>query len=857
MTEKPLPPDISSGIQSHKGLALQTKFLLWVAFALIVLCLTGAYFVYVHERRLLEEAAIEKSQLVMAAVESARSYVREELRPQMYDLLGQDAFVLQAMSTSYVGRAVMDRFKQTMPDYVWRRVATNARNPDYDPRPFEREMIEYFKENRDRESWQGIVETKGYASFFHVRPVSFGKSCLRCHGDPRAAPRALLEIYGSERGFGHQVGEISGVSAVSIPVEVALSKIRERAISVFGAGILAVTLLFVIISFLFNRVVIHSLRDLLEVFRQGLRSEKELELFQQAAAKDEIGELTSAAKVMSDHLGRARSQLEEYAGNLEEMVAVRTEALAASEENLKEKVAARNKELQTLITVAELITASDRLETVLPRILRQVLYLIPAQGAAIYLLKDNPDRLDLEWKQNADNLKEDIRLDPKRIEAAVGGRIDDLPTSLAAAAEGQMSFFPCKMNGPCLNVPLVCRSKVLGVMAFLGVNFAEITDEVRELLLSIGQQTGITIESLQNIGELVAGKELLQSVFNGITDMVVLLDESMRIQMVNQAHLRYFNVTEEEVLSGHCRKEKACRGCPFLQCNQDVIFETKKPFSEEIQSSKGEIFLVQYYPILDEKGDVSSVVRFAREVTADKEVERRIQQTEKLASLGQLSAGVAHEINNPLGVILCHTDLLKSQLAEYPQGLKDVFTVEKHALTCQRIVADLLNFARGQGTRRRLTHLNPALEEVIQMVRPQLKRKRCEIDLNLESNLPRLHLDEDKMKQVYLNLMMNALHAVDHKGIIKVSARKTDDGENVNIVFADNGPGIPPDLIPRIFDPFFSTKKTGEGTGLGLSVSYGIVQDHGGDISVESKPGEWTRFTITLPIKGEKVIHDI
>ena len=853
MSDSKNDEDVSLQDLKHNGLSLQVKFLLWVGFFLFGLCAGVSYFLYSHERRLLEEAAIEKSQLVMAAVESARSYVREELRPTMYEVLGHEAFVLQGMSTSYVGRAVMDRFKETMPDYDWRRTALNARNPGFEPRPFELAMIEKFRNNPELESWQGIVQISSRVNFIHIRPVVFKKSCLHCHGEPADSPQALLDAYGSERGFGRREGEIAGVSTVSIPVDVALAAIKERAFSVFGTGLLAAVIFFLIISLLFHQVVIHSLRDLLGVFRQGLRSEKELELLHQAADKDEIGELTAAAQVMSDHLNRTRLRLEEYTGNLEQMVADRTRALAESEEQLKDKVRARNRELQTLNTVAELITASDRLETVLPQLLQEVLTLAPAQGAAIYLLKDNPDRLHLGWKQNADNLTSDVSLNPERLEAAGAGKITDLTISLAEASAGRMSFFPCKMNGPCLNLPLVCRGQVLGVMAFVGVNFEEITDEIRELLLSIGRQTGITIESLENIRELTAGKELLQSVFNSITDMVVLLDRSMQIQMVNQAHLLYFGLSEEEVLSLDCQNEEICRACPFLNCNQGKLFETKQPFSEEIESANGAIFRLQYYPVLDPAGEVASVVRFAKEITADKEVERRIQQTEKLASLGQLSAGVAHEINNPLGVILCYTDILKNCLSDPSDELNDVSTIEKHARTCQRIVTDLLNFARGHGTKPRSALLNPAVEEVVQMVRPQIKKKRCNIELILDPDLPVMNLDEDKMKQVYLNFLMNACYAIEDKGLIRITTRRSTDAQKVELEFWDNGSGIPPDIIGRIFDPFFSTKKTGEGTGLGLSVSYGIVQDHGGSISVESEPGAWTKFIITLPIEDESV----
>ena len=193
--------------------------------------------------------------------------------------------------------------------------------------------------------------------------------------------------------------------------------------------------------------------------------------------------------------------------------------------------------------------------------------------------------------------------------------------------------------------------------------------------------------------------------------------------------------------------------------------------TEEVQSGKGEIFLVHYYPIVDEQGEVVSIVRNAKDITAEKRVEQRIQHAEKLASLGQLAGGIAHEINNPLGVILCYADLLKSQLADLPQGFKDVAIIEKHAVNCQRIVADLLEFARGQETARQPTDLNPTIEEVVRMVEPQFRRQHCEIELDLEPGLPLVKIDANKMKQVYLNLLMNARQAINDRGVIRIRTR--------------------------------------------------------------------------------------
>jgi two-component system NtrC family sensor kinase len=836
----------------HRSLSLQRKFLLGVGVIFLGFCFIISSFFYFREKSLLEETVHEKAEIIMAAAAANRSYVQEVLRPKMYRVLGQDAFLLEAMSTSYVGRAVMDRLKETAPEYQIRRVALHARNPASDPKPFEVKLINFFAANPSLHSWQGIVQIAGQSSFVHSRPVYFTPDCMHCHGDPKDAPPGLLKIYGSTRGFGYKAGDIAGVTAVTIPVDLALAKIKERAISIFGLSLFGLSLLYVGIFFFFNQVVIHSLRDLLDIFRHGLRDEKELALLTEAKAKDEIGELTAAAQVMVGHLHDTRQQLAEYAENLEVMVGLRTEALEESQRQLQEKIAARNQELHTLNTIAELITRAVNLTDILPLVLLQTLKLIPARGAALYLLRDNPTRLELQYRENADQLPASMPVDPGPFQAPPEGGLTDLPAALRQAAGGRMSFFACAAEQNCLNVPLVCRRKVLGVLTFVQVDFNELTPERQELLNSVGQQIGITIESLQNVGQLVHSKDLLQSVFDGITDMMVLLDRDQRIKMVNQAYLRHYGVALEEILDQPCVSSAAGHHCPFSPASLETVFKAKNPMTEEVQSGTGEIFLVHYYPIVDEQGDVVSIVRNAKDITAEKRVEQRIQHAEKLAALGQLAGGIAHEINNPLGVILCYADLLKGQLTDSSQVLKDVTTIEKHAGNCQRIVADLLDFARGQETARQPTEVNSTIEEVVRMVEHQFRRQHCAIELDLEPVLPLVNIDANKMKQVYLNLLMNARQAIKDRGVIRITTRGATGVGKVQIIFRDNGIGIPSEIIDRIFDPFFSTKKTGEGTGLGLSVSYGIIKDHGGDIQVESVPGQWTRFTIELPVEASR-----
>ena len=836
-------------------LSLQQKFLIGMGTILLFFCAVCSFFLYTQEKNLLEEGAYEKSQIVMAAVEATRCYVREVLRPKMYQVLGKDCFLLEAMSTSYVSRAVMDRFKESLPEYLYRRAAINARNPFSEANELEIRMIRLFSEKPDLKKWEGIVSIGNRKHFVQFKPVLFTSSCMHCHGNPENAPKDLVKIYGRSRGFGHSPGDLAGVVSVGIPVTVAFAKIKGIAFTVFIVGFVCVIILFAVISCFFNSIVVHSLKDILKIFYTELQDKEYIPLLEEAETKDEIDELKTVAKVMASHLKATRQKLEEYAANLERMVEHRTKALKESQQALREKVLARSRELQTLNTLAELTTEAVSLSDILREILKKTLNLIPAQGAGIYLLQGTPPFLSLQCHENANHLIEKVDFDPNCCKFILDEDVSDLQTSICEAACGHMSFIENKEDTNFLNVPLCCRGHVLGVMTFTGVDFGEITPELYELLFSIGRQTGITIESLQNLERLVQSKELLQSVFDGITDMLVLLDRKLQIKMVNRAYLKRYGVSLEEALNQqyHELHSGDTHSCPL--CNLESAFKVKKGLVKEIQSKSGEIYLVHIYPMLNNDGEVDKIICYAKDITKQKHVEQRIQQTEKLVSLGQLAAGLAHEINNPLGVILCYIDLLKRQASGNSQMLRDIATIEKHALACKQIVSDLLNFARSERKKQQLASVNQTIEEVVQIIKHQFERKNIEIELSLGKKIPMIYKDVDKMKQVYLNLLMNSLQAINGKGKIKISTEFDTKNQNIKIVFWDNGCGIPPGIIDKIFDPFFTTKKTGEGTGLGLSVSYGIVRDHAGEIYVESKVNEWTKFTIILPADNQGQIQ--
>jgi signal transduction histidine kinase len=645
-----------------KPITLQSRFLLGLAAILLLFAAVASVLIYYYQQRALEKEIYEKTELVMTTMDANQSYVREVLRPKMYTLLGDDQFILEAMSTSYISRNVMERFSTALDNFSYRRVAINARNPDYEANQLEQKMIHYFTDNPEMEEWHGIVETDSEKHFVRFQPVYTEESCTHCHGDPALAPKEVVHQYGNERGFHRTPGNIYGVISVAVPIDINLSKIKEIAFSVFIGVIPSIVFLYIVISLFFNRVIVQNLSYMLSIFRSNLQDDSKTLYQPSSHSTDEISELTKVAKNMSSALHQNRLKLESFAN------------------------------------------------------------------------------------------------------------------------------------------------------------------------------------------EILLAKERLQSVFDGITDPVVLIDNQQKIRVVNQAFLRRYNLALEDILECDIQTNMhSAVDCPLARCSDILQRLPTEPVSKQITTRTGEIFLIYFYPILNEENQPESIVCYLKDITSQKQLENKIQQTEKMVSLGQLAAGVAHEINNPLGVILCHVELLEEENTLSEEAASDLQIIKKHAGNCQKIVADLLNFSRRRSSIKTRYSINDLIREVVSISANQLQQQDIAIDLELDRNIPRMNLDIDRLKQVILNLIINGAQAIENGGSVNISTHYCGKGESITIIVEDDGTGIPPECVEKIFDPFFTTKSPGFGTGLGLSVSYGIIQDHGGNISVDTKSGQYSRFIITLP----------
>jgi two-component system NtrC family sensor kinase len=228
------------------------------------------------------------------------------------------------------------------------------------------------------------------------------------------------------------------------------------------------------------------------------------------------------------------------------------------------------------------------------------------------------------------------------------------------------------------------------------------------------------------------------------------------------------------------------------------------------------------------------------------ETQAQLIQSEKLASIGQLAAGVAHEINNPLGVILGFTQVILRKLQETDPLCKPLSSIEREGLRCKKIIQGLLDFSRRSPHTVQPVNLNDVLEAACQLSEYQISLENVNIVKGYAPNLPQVQGNANQLQQVFTNLVINAYHAMPNGGTLRLVTRAA--GDKVQAIVSDTGVGIPSEHLKNIFDPFFTTKEVGKGTGLGLSISYGIIESHGGKIEVGSQMGVGTTFVVTLPV---------
>jgi PAS domain S-box-containing protein len=398
------------------------------------------------------------------------------------------------------------------------------------------------------------------------------------------------------------------------------------------------------------------------------------------------------------------------------------------------------------------------------------------------------------------------------------------------------------------------------------VRRTQVNEQSLERILGLeSSKIGFYAEVKQKIHELEAANlglrsksSELQAVFDSIIDGVVIYDCNGLVQHRNHVCPTLF---PQETLSGRsCRDifhpdaNDSPKHCPVERAVRGERVETSMVIAREGQKTR--YIDATATPIEDLQFGKNRALVFFRDVTQKRIQELQLLQAEKMSSIGSLAAGVAHEINNPLTSVAGYAEALLRRfrdeqaikdnplLEEFPKYLE---VIVRESYRCKGIIDCLLSFSRKSDGSTGKVNINDILNEVLELIRIKSRYDKVDIIADLQSNLPQIEGDPAGLRQVCMNLLINAHQAIKGSGFVEIVTNQENE-RMISISIRDNGCGIRRDAIDQIWDPFFSTKEVGQGIGLGLAVTYNIVKRHGGDISVASRINEGSTFTVRLPI---------
>ncbi|RTZ97070.1 MAG: hypothetical protein DSY90_08970 [Deltaproteobacteria bacterium] len=645
-----------------KKKTVQFKFRFGSAAILLIFSIVVSLVAYLYLKAMVTRDVYKETEIFISTADATRTYVKDILRPKMVDILPRDGFIPHAMSTSFIGREVMQRVRERFPEFNYKRASVNPMNPLNQADGFEKKMLKWFQEHPEADEWHGVIKTNDRSYYTRLRAIYAEAECLRCHGDPAVAPIDLIKIYGTKGGFHYSIGDVVAADTIYIPVDISFVRVREAAFSIFIIAVVSLVSLLGLFYLLFNRTVVSELKDLLATFRS-------------ISGKDDSQDEILFLEV-GDEVAQLKEAFEHVAGDLKR--------------------------------------AHDGLKT--------------SEAKYRHIFETSQDAI--------------IILDCKT-------RIKDI--NLAGL-------------------------KLFGLM---------------------GREEALSIETAYQL-------------FWDVRDA-----------------RHFFNTVEKE----------------------GYVNGLERPMVD--RTGKKLMVMLSATVRRDDNDQFTGIDVILRDVTDKRRMEKYLSQTEKLAAIGQLASGVAHEINNPLGVIKCYSNLIAKELSEKTQMIDDIRIIRKHTEQCQSVVDALLNFSRISEPKRIPTDIHTCIDDVLAVILPQLDKDRIFVDKDYSDDIPEITVDPQKIKQVLMNLFMNARQAMVSGGTLTVRTRLHDHGNTVSVAVADTGAGIAEKHIGRIFEPFFTTKGSQKGTGLGLSVSYGIIKQHGGEIEVTSDLGKGSTFTVFLSITGE------
>lgn len=524
---------------------------------------------------------------------------------------------------------------------------------------------------------------------------------------------------------------------------------------------------------------------------------------------------------------------------------------------LREQAKKLSEDLIALQEVNKIISQHIDLGEIIQRLVVEGKRLVKTQHCHFFLLDDRSQRL-VGWAstQSGDLDISSLEIDPSEDSVAITAIKDKrvvVVEQLASCGQFSQSLREKVKWHSAIFAPLIAKEEVVGLLV-CSDNLRERSFTQEEIMRAetLAHQGAIAMENARLFQVVSRSQKEWETTFDAMQDCVSVHDTTGKLVRANRALARRLKTVPQQLIGKTCAEIYTPGELRFDPCRHMQTLESEALIVEEVGlPHMGGSFQVSVSPWYDKNNRLVGSIHVAKDVSHEKLLQQQLIQSEKLSAIGELISGIAHELNNPLTGVMGYSQLLQLRKDLDDRAKESLLKINNLALRCQRIVQNLLSFARKQKPERTLINVNDILERTLELRNYELSVNNIAIARELERNLPKTIADAHQLQQVFLNVITNAEQAMleaHGKGLLTVRSRAEAHDKRIVVEIQDDGPGIPERNLTRIFDPFFTTKEVGKGTGLGLSLAYGIIQEHGGNIYARSQLGEGATFAVELPI---------
>ena len=411
--------------------------------------------------------------------------------------------------------------------------------------------------------------------------------------------------------------------------------------------------------------------------------------------------------------------------------------------------------------------------------------------------------------------------------------------------------------------PMFERAEVIGALVIGRSTEAPFSQGELKFINHLADQMAISILNARLYKQVSRTTKEWEETFKAVTDPIFLVDVDYNVLRHNGRLTPEISPFWEQAIGSKCfarfhGRQRPCQTCPLTE-----VKKSGRPVQRNYQTESGRLLETSYYPVVNEENRLAAVTIILKDVTEKTKLEAQLVHSAKLAALGEMAAGVAHELNSPMTVVIGTAQMLAREFAEDSIETESLQDIINCGLRCKGIIKNLLTFARQDLEPMSMVDLNAEVSKVLGLIRYQIDRNQIRIIAKLDPALPQVNVNGPQIQQVLTNLLVNARDALNdaarNKKMITVSSciRRHDGRDWAVISVNDNGTGIKAENLQRIFTPFFTSKESSKGTGLGLSVSLGIAESHAGTIEVKSTFGKGSTFSLVLPLSTNSSIAPI